>query len=100
MSEKEVVSSVQGCGGGRVQRRRTGVKVVRERAKRGGEDGRGEREGGKMTSVQEDREVKTQLVMEAQKKEDPSQIGKVRCKFYDNFCISRQCPRNLRKNGS
>lgn len=66
VSEKENASSVQGCGDGRVQRRQTGVKVVRERGKR----------GGKMTTIQEDREVKTQLVMEAQK-EDSSQNGKV-----------------------
>lgn len=77
LSEKENLSRLQGCGDGRVQRRRTGVKVVRERGRRGGEGVRGERENNKMTSVQEDCEVKTRLVMETQK-EKCSQNGKVR----------------------
>lgn len=77
LSEKKNLSSLQGCGDGRVQRRRTGVKVVRERGRRGGEGGRGERENNKMTSVQEDCEVKTRLVMETEK-EKYSQNGKVR----------------------
>lgn len=88
LTEKENVSSLQGCGDGRVQRRRGGVRVVRERGRRGGEGGRGEKGGAggrgesKMTTIQEDCEVKTRLVMETQKEKNTSQNSKVRlCHF-------------------
>lgn len=86
LTEKENVSSLQGYGDGGVQRRRAGVRVVRERGRRGGESGRGERggEGGrgereknKMTTVQEDCEVKTRLAMETRKEKNSSRNGKV-----------------------
>ena len=51
------------------------MRVVREGRKRGGEGGRGEGESVKVSTVQEDHQAKTKLVMETQKKQEASKNG-------------------------
>ena len=71
--EKENVPSVAGSQGGRVRGKPASVRAVREGGKRGGGGRREEGEAVMVSSIQEDQQVKTRLVMESQRRQESSQ---------------------------
>ena len=76
---KENVTEDRWDRNGRLKRRQTNVRVVRERGEEGGEGKRekgGKEEGDKgvkVSTVQEDHQVKTRLAMETRVRQEPSQ---------------------------
>ena len=71
--EKENVPSAAGSQGGKVRGKPGSVRAVREGGKRGGGGRREEGEAVMVSSIQEDRQVKTRLMMESQKRQESSQ---------------------------